>query len=247
MTQDSGSSNTNRCKVCGNLYLDEQHRINHPRGSSKPKRASDGSLSDGLVEPKFSNIIPDGGSSKSVDDPCHGLVPHGNYQKCPVSPSDSVGTACSKCGKPFMVGDTIIGNEAGSWHGDCRLHAVVEASDPETESTDMRKDDPSVQQAQVSPENDSTKPPVNEIAAILFSELFNNKGMTIVGKVEKALPRIEALVAAETTKANKALLESLTEHQIDSQDLQRSTPGFSHEVIPASVVYDRIKELEESL
>lgn len=39
-------------------------------------------------------------------------------------------------------------------------------------------------------------------------------------------------------------LEFLDEQQINSQDLERSTPGYSHAVIPASAVWEAIARLQ---
>lgn len=59
---------------------------------------------------------------------------------------------------------------------------------------------------------------------------------------QKTKAQILALLSTSQREAEVSLLNELTDSQIDSQDLERSTPGFSHEVIPASVIYDKLKQ-----
>lgn len=53
---------------------------------------------------------------------------------------------------------------------------------------------------------------------------------------------IMALIVDSRVRELESLLD---EHQQNSQDMERANPGFSFEVVPADVMYDRIKELKE--
>lgn len=83
--------------------------------------------------------------------------------------------------------------------------------------------------------------PDKELRQRITDICFENGGVT-----KPMVDKLEALLSTSQREAEVSLLNELTDSQINSQDLEWSTPGFSHEVIPASVIYDKLKQLTDS-